>query len=99
MLDKADELSIVFGCAASRRVFPNSLMAGRGVVEIDALANSGPEHVRSHGRILFQCLERCPRRIGTAVYECRHNSPNIQCPLLPQITSLLYSPHRLQSAN
>src|SRR5229473_1273502 len=99
MLDKADELSVVFGCAASRSVFPNGLMAGRGVVEVDALANSGPEHVRSHGRILFQGLERGPRRIRAAVYERRQHSQNIECPLRPQITYLLDSAQSLPRAN
>src|SRR5437667_11127409 len=99
MLDKTGELSIVFGCAASRRVFPDGLTAGRGVVEIDALANSGPEHVRAHGSILFQRLERGPGCIGAAMDECRQHGQNIECPLRPQIAYLLDSAESLPPPN
>src|SRR5437870_11335228 len=99
MLDKADELSVVFGCAASGRVFPNGLTAGRGVVEMDALANSRPEHVRDHGSILFQRLECRPGCIGAAVDECWQHSQNIECPLRPQIAYLLDSAESLPRAN
>ena len=83
ILDKVYQFRVIFGGAAPRRVFPDGLMAGHGVIQIDTLANPRPEYMNAHGRVLVQDLQRGAGSVGATVDESRQNGQNIEPPLRP----------------
>src|SRR5690242_13272142 len=58
MLDKIDQLIVILGGAAPRRIFPDRLVAGRRIVQVDALTDTGAKNAITHDAVAaegFQC--------------------------------------------
>src|SRR5580698_9660693 len=94
-----DQAAVIVRGAAPRRIFPYRLMAGRRVIQIDALPDSRAEHVLAQRRVLLQRLQRCARGMVTAVHEHRQYRQQLQPPLRPQFAHLQHPVERLPRAN
>ena len=59
--DEIDQARVIVRGSAARRILPDGLVTGSGVVQIDALPDSRLKHMPADGRVAFKRLHRRAR--------------------------------------